>query len=368
MNDALRVAIYFRTRNRSDFVIRQLEYYAAQNSPHPVYIADASDKDDALKTQKAIERLKGRLKVIYKWYPWSETMNQSDIHCAIISLIKEKYGASIGDDDYFIPDSLTKCAEFLEKNPDYASASGYAVSCYIQDNGTYGKIDYIADYPRKQVEFPTASERLVKFFEEYYTSGFYVHRMEPMRRYWTLAKDIPDFSLSTEIVHSALLVSKGKAKIVDCLSLIRQIHNRHVKVSNTYDWIMSDKWYPSHKMAEEILSKEIMDIDKVSEAEAKKSFRKGFWTYINDCLIQDFNYEFPSPDEKEKLHKIYMRKIRSFAGRMFPAAKRIYRTKIKPRRTGQKYLHSLVIDPGSEYYKDFRPITDSFSGKYIDIR
>jgi len=56
-NLGLKVGIVIPTINRPDIVIRQLEYYAKVKSPHPVYIGDASNKENSKKLQTAIERL-----------------------------------------------------------------------------------------------------------------------------------------------------------------------------------------------------------------------------------------------------------------------------------------------------------------------
>ena len=37
-----KVAILIPTKNRIDFVIRMIKYYVSINSPHPIFIADAS--------------------------------------------------------------------------------------------------------------------------------------------------------------------------------------------------------------------------------------------------------------------------------------------------------------------------------------
>ena len=41
-----KVAILIPTKNRSDFLIRQLKYYASVDSVHPIYIGDSSDEND----------------------------------------------------------------------------------------------------------------------------------------------------------------------------------------------------------------------------------------------------------------------------------------------------------------------------------
>lgn len=358
------VAIYLSTRNRSDFVIRQLQYYASVNCPHPIYIGDASNEEHSNKIKDAIKSLENKITVIYKLYQESEIFTLQDSHDDLLSTIKEKYGASIGDDDYFIPDSLTKCAEFLEEHPDYATASGYAISFRLKNNGVYGELNYIADYPRKQIELETASERIINFFQEYYTSMFYVHRIDSMRKFWHASKAIPDLPFSTEMIPSALLLAEGKSKIIDCLILVRQIHDGRVIVNNTYDRIMNRNWYESHVLAENILVKEVAIIDKINSEDGKKVFRKALWSYLNKWLIKFFDAEFPSaPKEKSFLYNRY-RALRSSIGKAFPIVKKIYRIKFKPLKTGIKYVHYEVLERTSKYYKDFKPVMDSFSNKH----
>jgi len=358
------VAIYMRTRNRSDFVIRQLLYYASVKCPHPIYVCDSSDGEHSEKIKNIIRSLANKITVIYKLYQRSETSTQRDSHEYLLSLIKEKYGACIGDDDYLIPGSLTKCAEFLEEHPDYASASGYAVSFRLKNNGVHGELNYIADYPRKQIELETVAERVINFFEEYYTSMFYVHRIDSMRRFWQESKTIPDLSFSTETIPCTLLLAEGKSKIIDCLSLVRQIHNRHQPVATMYDRIMNKNWYESHSIAENILVKEMVARDKISIEDAKKAFRRGLWSYLKKWLTAHFDMEFPPASQKKNPLYNHYRFLRSSIGKAFPIIKRIYQTQIKPLRTGKKYLHYEVLEPTSKYYHDFKPVMDSFSGKH----
>ena len=40
------VGIILTTKNRANFVIRQLEYYKLTNNKHPIYIGDSSDEKD----------------------------------------------------------------------------------------------------------------------------------------------------------------------------------------------------------------------------------------------------------------------------------------------------------------------------------
>ncbi len=355
------VAIYLRTRDRSDFVIRQLQYYASVNCPHPIYIGDASNEEHSARIKNAIKSLENKIAVTYKLYQETEKFTQEDSHDDLLSIIKEKYGACVGDDDYFVPNSLTKCAQFLEEHPDYVTASGYAVSFRLKNNGIYGELNYIADYPRKQVEHERASERAIKFFQEYYTPMFYVHRMDSMRKFWRASKTIPDVPFATEILPSVLLVVEGKSKVVDCLSLVRQIHNRHYALPGFIDRITGSDWGKSYKMFEDAMAKNISEKDNITREEAILITRQAFLTYLKKYITKECG-EYDQGPKSNYINKNIMKPLRSKITRTFPFLKHIYRTQVKPRLTGKKELHYEVLKAGSKYHKDFKPIMDSFTG------
>ena len=52
MSSSNKVAILIPTMNRSDFLIRQLNYYANVKSQHPIYIGDASNIEHKARTEK----------------------------------------------------------------------------------------------------------------------------------------------------------------------------------------------------------------------------------------------------------------------------------------------------------------------------
>ena len=54
----MKVAILIPTMNRPDFIERTVAYYDSLNSPHPIYIGDASDLDRSVKTIKLLKRFK----------------------------------------------------------------------------------------------------------------------------------------------------------------------------------------------------------------------------------------------------------------------------------------------------------------------
>ena len=107
------VGIVITTMDRAEFIKRQLEYYASANSPHTVYIGDSSNPEQVAKIEESIARFKNKIKIVYKFFP--KTVGVQLCAQQMIDAITEKYFAIIGDDDFQIPSSLTKCAEFLEE-------------------------------------------------------------------------------------------------------------------------------------------------------------------------------------------------------------------------------------------------------------
>ena len=63
--DKPKVAVVILTKDRPEFIIRQLEYYKNMNSLHPVYILDSSNTANADKIKNYISNCRG--KIIYLW-------------------------------------------------------------------------------------------------------------------------------------------------------------------------------------------------------------------------------------------------------------------------------------------------------------
>ena len=113
----MKVAILIPTINRPEFVKRTVLYYDSLKSNHQIYIGDASDAEISRST---LSFLKGINNVCVKYFHWKGLrIAQTLGKLAEEASAESNYCAFQGDDDYFIQSSLTECAEFLSKNPDY---------------------------------------------------------------------------------------------------------------------------------------------------------------------------------------------------------------------------------------------------------
>lgn len=356
--DNLRVGIFIPTMNRADFIIRQLNYYASVNCPHSIYIGDSSRPEEREKIIKAIQKIGNKLKIRLENHD-GLSVTQSSIK--LLDTIEEKYVCFIGDDDIQIPASLTKCAQFLEDNPDYATVSGHAVAVRVRNNGVYGDIDRISDYPTGELLIDSPSERIVEYLKNYYVIMFYVSRTEQIRKSWQNMEGIKDKALAAEIIPTSSLVIAGKSKKLDCLCFIRQIHDAHYILPNTLDWLMGEHWRSSFFESLNKLSNELVAKESIPKEKALNFLKEGFWLYIQKQLIREHYEAFPY--KIKNVEKSKLKTLRSSIGDSLPFLKYVYRRWIKPMRTGKRYVHFEVTQPYSKYFKDFKPVIDSITGQ-----
>lgn len=350
MKSTKTAGIFIPSMNRSDFIIRQLKYYSRVQCPHTIYIGDSSNEEHRAKIENAITGLTN-IRVAYKHLP---SFNDREAIYHLLSIMEEPYSCLSGDDDYQIPNSITKCIEFLEKNPDYSSASGYAVSFRLKNNGAYGELDRLADYPRPHVNSSTAANRVVDYFSNYFVPLFSVNRTEWIVKSWDQSVKIKDKSFGSEIIPSALSIVNGKTATIDCLGFIRQIHDGHYGLPNTFDWITSDSWLESYRESVNRLANAVSVTDGILRNEAEKFAKQGLWIFIQKQLAREYPQYFPDNAKKHN----QLKNIRSKFGRKLPLLKLAYRRLFMKSPRG---LHFEVLQSASKYYKDFKPIIESFS-------
>lgn len=361
IKDDLKVAILIPTRNRANFVIRQLQYYASVNCPHPIYIGDSSNQEESEKIKSEINKLKNELSIVYEYLP-NLTRGSADAAKHLLSIVREKYSCYSCDDDYQAPNSLTICADFLENNPDHATVGGRAINFRLKNTGVYGDLDRLSDYQVTRILDENASERLINFLSDNFVPLFLVNRTDQLLKSHEHVTEIKDHMFSSEIVPCALSIIAGKSTTLDCLGYVRQMHNQHRVQLEPSEWITSSDWNESYRIYENVISESISKKDKIPLENAVKVARKAFTGQLLKWLAAEHrNYNDQSAVPKKNSKNI-VKSMRSKITKTFPFLKYIYRMVVKPRLTGKKDLHYEVLQPNSKYYNDFKPIMDSFTG------
>ena len=354
-NTSAKVAILIPTLNRSDFLIRQLNYYAKLESPHPIYVGDSSSEEHVKIARAAINRLKDKLDITYKELP---SCNGAESAFRLIELVKEKYATFNGDDDFHIPNSLTKCAEFLEAHPDYATATSYAVNFKLKESGAHGEISVLKEYPRPENHCPIASERILQHFTRYMVTNISVNKTVNLRRNWSYFNQTKDKAINEELLPASLALIDGKAKTLDCLGVVRQMHDRQYALAFSYDWITTEDWLPSFKIFFRIMSERLAEKDNIPLEKAQKAMRQACWMYLKKDLEREYPLAFPDP---KKSISLLWKNLRKNTVRILPFLRTFYRGFWLPKIRKKTQMHYEVLRHRSKYYKDFKLVMDSIT-------
>ena len=100
----MKVALLIPTINRLSFIQRTVLYYNALQSPHPIYIGDASNTEISENTLSFLKKVKN---VEVKYFHWEGLSGAKTITKLAEEASAEcEYCAYQGDDDYFITSFL----------------------------------------------------------------------------------------------------------------------------------------------------------------------------------------------------------------------------------------------------------------------
>ncbi len=290
------------TINRSEFVIRQLRFYASVGGRIGVYIGDSSTDEEFDKVAAACARLGNQVKVVHRRLPKS---NDIQAVCELFPDVDEPYSCFIGDDDFFIPSSLERCADFLTGHSDYSIAVGRAALFAISSDKMYGDIESLVPYGQRPIELSTASERLLDYLYRFFATQFSVHRTENFRKEMESARHVKDRAIR-EILTSTLAVVHGKAKQLDLLYLLRGDHPNRYLQPDAYDILTNPYWHGAYEVFFDTLSKAVAAKDGIPVEQAREVVKQGFWAFTSRGLIHKWNMRYGKPSNglRTRLSKI----------------------------------------------------------------
>ncbi len=332
--------------NRPEFLLRQFEFYELMDSPHPIYILDSSNEENAEKLKEGIKRFK-KLRIVYKWAPPGK-----DSTFLLSSLIEEKYCIQMGDDDLIIPKTISDCADFLENNPDYATCAGKQVNIRLRredHNKPYGKIERAALPHGRSFEEEDMSARAKNFWSGTNYICFSVRRTELERAIRNVTRHFYLNECIMEFLLWSILIISGKSKVLDKLGYIMQISE--IRTSFTYGLVLDFLLSPAAKekwdIGENGLS-EILQGRGMSKEEGHKMAKGIFIFYLARQFTFDADSLYVDSQKHVPVKKDLSKKIRYFASGYLFFKKVYYKFK-----TPQD-----VTRPESKYFNDFKVVKD----------
>lgn len=188
------------TYNRPIMLENLIKYFGVNNA-FDVLILDSSDDD-------AYELNVNNIKNNFQHIRYSKNIKFKEKLVDGLEKVQTKYCVFCADDDIVSPESLLRCVEFLEDNPDYICAHGY----YFGFEG--GKAKYLVDdiiYNNKSIDDVNPLLRLDSLYTNYQSNFYSVFRTEVQIAALSEASKNNN-SLFFELMQSSYGVISGKVK------------------------------------------------------------------------------------------------------------------------------------------------------------
>jgi glycosyltransferase domain-containing protein len=344
------LAIVTQTKDRSEFVIRQLHYYAKVGCPYTIYIGDSSGSEHIERTKSAIDKLKGQVEVVYSLYPDKDspaTLNE------LLGLVREKYVSPIADDDFLVPNSIEKCISFIESHPDYSIVHGKGVVFSIDKIGPYGNIKTLGEYIWGGSGRLTSTERVLHYLTEGWNSEFAVHRTEQFIEAYASSQMIPGKGFS-ETMSNSMMAIQGKSKQLDCLLLFRQIHPQRSIISGFYERLISPDWYPSCQIFQQQIAKGLEKYEGLSFEDASETAQQALFQLLQILMKKNTQ----TNQTKDKAFRKILKQV--------PGAKILYSQIMNcfPAKQEEFLLKSL-LKQSSPYHQDFMEVYHAITSSQI---
>jgi glycosyltransferase domain-containing protein len=332
------------TINRSDLIIKYLDYLKKNKFNGQVLLGDSSNKEHYQETERYIRQLDCEYEVQQFSFP-----NMYPHLCIqeMLSEIKFPYSMYIHDDDYLIVETLYKCVDFLDSNPEYSGVGGKAIVCHINENNR-NKIDDVYEYRVSEVMPDTAVERLDELMNNYSVINFSLARTKDFLTRWPCDKSIQDRGIGGEYLPAAMLASQGKVKMLEDLFVVRQIHARRSLLPSYFDTFLLPAWAPSMSYSIEYVSKHVATIDSIPYDDAYKTVKSAWTNYYTKVILKDHHHAKKS------------KKIRNFA-KSIPGLKAKYQLSRRLiNKLIQRHGVSLpeLLKTSSPYHNDFIKVYD----------
>ena len=201
---------------RQLFIIRSMKYWSNKNVK--LVVIDGSERPIKSSFLKSLNLNRN---IYYEHYKSSYVKRLK----RATSLVNTKYVALIGDDEFYIPSTVEKCINELDKNNKLVSCCGTAVGFYPFNGLIYGKLKYpkLLGY---KIQHNNPRERVKFHMRNYVPSLVYgvtrSHQWKTATSAYT-DKEFPVFAMF-EIQMEMILSFCGKSKVIPfCFNLLYRV-------------------------------------------------------------------------------------------------------------------------------------------------
>jgi len=165
------------SRNRQDYLLRQIRYWAASSAY--LIVVDGSTRPLDDRVRSAVDN-HGRMTYLHEQSSFATRLNLASEH------VVTPYAVMLGDDEFHLPTGLGASLSVLEENPDLVGCMGQVLS--FSPVGHYRRIVLARDYPSLHcygVRHTAPADRLIAAMSDYAMATCYAVLRTPVwRRSW----------------------------------------------------------------------------------------------------------------------------------------------------------------------------------------
>jgi glycosyltransferase domain-containing protein len=277
------IAILTPTMNRSEFVLRALQYYASIDFRGQLVFGDSSRTEERARLHEYIDQFKDRLRITCHHCEHLPFPNDAWTLKELVDRTDSPYMAFSGDDDLLVPNTLQRCADFLDTHPDFSAAHGIFVTFRLPAPGAFGQIVETSYHPNHILLSDSAGVRWKGYIRHALSTQYYVHRKETWQRMYEHLPRVLSRYLGPEILPCSISAMEGKIAEIDALSVLFQINPERPfgwTTHSIYSLSSEPNWGPAMIGLKEVITDELVRRDGMSASDAALFFDKEMWRHL----------------------------------------------------------------------------------------
>ena len=221
------LTILIPTKNRSNWILRILKYYAYKKFNGKIIIGDSSDNYHKKRIKTLVKKFDILdIDLFYSFKSTAEEMLE-----IISSKINSKYSIFLSDDDIFKIDYLSQFIDFLNFNDDYIGVVGNAFMIKVKKNKPWGKISKIRNYDLFFTDEANSAQRLIDYFNKVSACNMAIVRTSvfkvSLKNIYKLDKYHQRYIFG-EYFWAINYLINGKIKHLNFPFLVRQTHDTNI--------------------------------------------------------------------------------------------------------------------------------------------
>lgn len=205
------ITVVIPTYNRYEKLIKLINYYKNSRIKFSIIILDSSiiKKEEIIRMQ--LDTFDN-----FSYLLFDSNIFFADKIARGLELVKTQFVVLNADDDFLVPNTIIKSAEFLNNNEEYSICQGMFVSFKEKDYSENGFF-YDCYLNMKSIEFDNPIDRFTYFLNNYFPVFYGVYRIELLMDIFRKNKLFTDDTRFSELLPAMLTSINGKIKILDDL-------------------------------------------------------------------------------------------------------------------------------------------------------